>query len=141
MSSLEVSQIVLLVPSQDLPRLCSLPLQPTGKHDRRPSLPDDRKKVRNAALQCLGNGSINQKTCDYLANWAQGTRRRLPRPLQYEFLKHRINPARPPPCSAPEVAPRGDPRPVLIFAAGGAAALPMEEEQDDDAEPGPISIA
>jgi len=42
MASLEVSQIILMVPAADLGRSHGLPLQPQGTHPRRPASDHDR---------------------------------------------------------------------------------------------------
>ena len=93
MASQEVSQIVLMVPEAERPNLRSWPLQPTGTHQRRPASDTDRTRVRDAALSALAAGASSPKACDYLAHWAQATRRRKPRPARYEFRMHRVQPA------------------------------------------------
>ena len=80
MASLEVSQIILNVPVAVLGRLRGLPLQPQGTHPRRPASDHDRKRVHDVALMAHQVGAISRKALDYLSHWAQGTRRRLPRP-------------------------------------------------------------
>ena len=89
MASLEVSQIILMVPAADLGRLHGLPLQPQCTHLRRPASERDRKRVHEAALMVHHAGAISKKACNYLRHWAQGTRRRLPRPAYYHFWKTR----------------------------------------------------
>jgi hypothetical protein len=86
MASLEVSQIILMVPVADLGRLHGLPLQPQGTHLRRPASERDRKRVHEAALMVHHVVAISRKACNYLSHWAQGTRRRLPRPAYYHSL-------------------------------------------------------
>ena len=140
MSSLEVSQIILAVPAADLPRLRGLPLQPEGTHDRRVATDKDRQEVRNKALSARDAGAISQRACDYLVHWAQGTRRREPRPIQYTFLEHCTGGA-----PAPKVSSLNLPhesrafRPVMVAGIGGAP-LPAEQELDDDREHGPMRI-
>ena len=140
MSSLEVSQIILLVPAVDLPRLRGLELQPQGKHPRRPAADTDRKNVRDKALSVKSEGAISQRACDYLVHWAQGTRRREPRPSHYTFLEYRVGGAPAPKVSAHDL-PNEDRafRPVMVAAIGGAP-LPLDEEPDDDQEHGPMII-
>jgi len=138
MSSLEVSQIILMVPASDLPRLCGLPVQPVGKHDRRPAADKDRKTVCTKAQATRDEGAISQRACDYLIHWAQGTRRRLPRPVQYTFLSHRAGGAPAPKVSSRDLPNEGRVfRPVMVAAIGGGP-LPEEEERDDDQEHGPL---
>ena len=48
----------------------------------------DRRKLISKAEELYKNRAINGKARDYLVEWAQGTRRRLPRPERYEFLTH-----------------------------------------------------
>ena len=87
MASLEVSQNILMVLVADLGRLHGLPLQPQRTRLRRPASDRDRKRVHYAALMVHHAGAINKKPCNYLSHWAQGTRRRLPRPTYYHFLE------------------------------------------------------
>ena len=62
-------------------------MQPQGTHLRRPASDCDRKRVHDAALMVHHAGAINKKTWNYLSHWAQGARRRLPRPAYYHFLE------------------------------------------------------
>ena len=96
MASLEVSQIILMVPAADLGRLQGLPVQPQGTHLRRPASEQDRKRVHEAALMVHHVGAISRKACNYLSHWAQGNRRRLPRPAYYDFLENQVRGASPP---------------------------------------------
>ncbi len=144
MASLEVSQIVLMVPEAERPNLRSMPLQPIGTHDRRPASDKDRKKVRDAALNAMAAGAISAKACDYLVQWARGTRPRHPRPVRYEFLSHRIQP-RPVHSLLPNPnGPSGlrrTPRPVLVQSMGNRGPLPLDAEPEDDGDPGPMAIS
>ena len=78
MASLEVSQIILMVPAADLGRLHGLPLQPQGTRLRRPTSDRDNKSVHDAALMVHHAGAINKKA------WGS---RGLPRPSYYNFLE------------------------------------------------------
>ncbi len=62
--------------------------QPAGTHMRRPVRGSDRRKVISKAEELHKNHRIKGKARDYLVEWAQGTRRRHPRPERYEFLSH-----------------------------------------------------
>ena len=141
MASLEVSQIILMVPAADLGHLHGLPLQPQGTHLRRPASDHDRKRVHDAALMVHHVGAISRKACDYLSHWAQGIRRRLPRPAYYHFLAHRVQGASTPNPVPLNLEVQGHARPVVVAAVGGHHDLPMEAEPDDDCEPGPLVIA
>ena len=141
MASAEISQIILMTPAADLPRLRGLPLQPPGIHDRRPATDTDRKKIRDAALAAREAGAISTKACDYLTQWARGTRRRLPRPARYSFLEHRVGTK-----GDPQPINLGSPmpnviQPVRVAALDDHATLPLGDEGDDDADPGPLVIA
>jgi len=141
MASTKVSQIVLMVPEAARPALWSIDAQPTGTHARRPASDSDRKKIRDGAMRALQVGAISPKACDYLSHWAQGTRRRQPRPLQYQFLAHRLRPL-PVANLVPnaQAGPPSAPRSVLVASVGDHGALALGEEQDDDVEPGPLTI-
>ena len=124
MASTHVSQIILMVPSAHLPYLRSSPLQPEGRASRRNLAETDRKRTKDAALKARAAEAISQKSCDFLHDWLQGTRRRVARPVQYEFLKHCIAQ-----CPVPLLDTRihlglpKDPRPVLVRAAGDSAEM------------------
>ena len=142
MTKLEVSQIILMVPAADLGRLHGLPLQPQGTHLRRPAADRDRKRVHDVALTVHHVGAISRKACDYLSHWAQGIRRRLPRPAYYNFLAHQVQGAsalNPVPLDLEEQ--RHDPRLVVVAALGGHHHFLMEVEPDDGREPGLLVIA
>ena len=64
MASLEVSQIILMVPAADLGHLHGLPLQPQGTHLRRPASDHDRKRVHDAALMVHHVGATSRNACD-----------------------------------------------------------------------------
>ncbi len=87
-------------------------------------------------------GAISRKACNYLSHWAQGTRRRLPRPAYYHVLENQVEGASP-----PNLVPLGLEeqchgfRPVVVAALGGHHHLPIEAELDDDPEPGQLVIA
>ena len=57
----------------------------TGTHLRRPASDRDSKRVHDVALMVHHAGAISTKACNYRSHWAQGTRRRLPRPA-YEYV-------------------------------------------------------
>jgi hypothetical protein len=117
-------------------------VQPTGSHSRRPASDSDRKKIRDEALRALQVGAISPKACDYLSQWAQGTRRRQPGPLQYRFLAHRPHPLPVTNLIAHvQAGPIHAPRPVHVASIGDHGALPLGEEQDGDVEPGPLIIS
>ena len=80
MASLEVSQIILMAPAADLGRLHVLPLQKHCTHPRRPTSDRDRDRMHYVVLMVHHAGANNRKACNYLSHWAQGVRRRVPRP-------------------------------------------------------------
>ena len=142
MASTKVSQIVLMIPKAARPALWSIDAQPTGNHSRRPASDSDRKKIRDEALRALQVGAISPKACDYLSQWAQGTRRRQPGPLQYRFLAHRPHPLPVTNLIAHvQAGPIHAPRPAHVASTGDHGALPLGEEQDGDVEPGPLIIS
>ena len=146
MASSEVSQIILMVPAADLPRLHRLELQPVGNHARRAATDADRRKVSDAALAAFRAKAISQKACDYLMHWAQGTRRRLPRPRTYKFLEHRRGAAAGPQPRQGRAAPAPVLRPVIVAPIAGHDHDPIGDVEDDDSEPllidpGPMAIA
>ena len=87
-------------------------------------------------------GAISRKTCNYISHWAQGTRRRPPRPAYYHCLENQVRGASPPNLVPlhPEEQCHGF-RLVAVAALGGHHHLPMEAEPDDDIEPGQLVIA
>ena len=142
MASTKVSQIVLMIPKAARPALWIIDVQPTGSHSRRPASDSDRKKIRDEALRALQVGAISPQACDYLSQWAQGTRRRQPGPLQYCFLAHRPHPLPVTNLIAHvQAGPIHAPRPVHVASIGDHGALPLGEEQDGDVEPGPLIIS
>ena len=142
MASIEVSQIILMLPAADLGRIHGLPQQPQGTHARRPASESDRKRVFDSAHAACEAGAIQEKARDYLMQWARGTRRREPRPSHYRFLMHRVHGRSEPNAAALDPpAPPNFPRPVVVAAMGGNGALPLDPEPDDDHEPGPLVIA
>ena len=142
MASLEVSQIILMLPAADLGRIRGLPLQPHGRNPRRPASGADRKKVFDAARAALQAGAIRKKACDYLTEWSRGIRRRQPRPANYHFLTHRVRGGSEPNEGASDLpAPPHDPRPVIVAAMGGNKDLPADAEPDDDHEGGALVIS
>ena len=56
MASLQVSQIILMLPAADLGRIYGSPLQPWGTHARRPASETDRKKRVRRCSSCLPGG-------------------------------------------------------------------------------------
>ena len=140
MASTTVLQIAFLVASTDVQQLQQLPLQPAGKHERRPASDQDRQKVSDAANAAHQAGAIGDAARDYLMQWAQGTRRRAPRPAQYRFLTHRANLAIAPPPAILRIPLPGAPRPVRIVPLGGVGVLADDPEGADDADPGPLVI-
>ena len=117
-------------------------MQPTGSHARRLASDSDRKKIRDEALRALQVGAISPKASDYLSQWAQGTRRRQPGPLQYRFLAHRPHPLPVTNLIAHvQAGPIHAPRPVHVASIGDHGALPLGEEQDGDMAPGPLIIS
>ena len=113
------------------------PIQPQGEHPRREASDADRKKVHDVALSVLKDGAISQKSCDYLTQWAKGTRRRLPRLPEYTFLNHRVTPNGQAPQDMHAHRPRLGhvPGPVLVAADGNHEMfLPAEAELDNDVD-------
>ena len=136
MASLEVSQLILMLPASDLGRIRGLPLQPHGTHPRRPASEADRLKVFNAAKAAFQAGAIHEKACDYLTQWSTGKRRRLPRPSHYDFLRHCVQGQSEPNMQAPDLPElTRDLRPVIV------ANCPLEEETPDDHDDAPLVIA
>ena len=142
MASIEVSQIILMLPAADLGRIHGLPLQPHGTHQRRSASDADRRSMCGAAWAAWQAGAIQEKARDYLMQWSRGTRRRQPRPSHYHFLMHQVdgrsqpNAVAPIPPALPNYA-----RPVVVAAIGSHRALPVGPELDDDHEPGQLVIA
>ena len=131
----------MMVPAADLGNLQGLPLQPQGTHPRRPASDHDRKRVHDVALMVHHVGAISRKAFAYLSHWAQGIRRRLPRPAYHHFLAHMAQGA-----STPNPVPlkqevQGHACPVVVAVVGGHHDLPMDTEPDYDCEPGPLVIA
>ena len=58
---MEVSQLILMEPTTDIPCLLHLPLQPQGKHPCRVASESDHRKVHNTALNKCVEG-----WCDHL---------------------------------------------------------------------------
>ena len=58
MASVEVSQIILMLPAADLGRIHGLPLQPHGAHQRRAASEADRLRMFNAAHAAWQAGAI-----------------------------------------------------------------------------------
>ena len=142
MASIGVSQIILMLPAADLGRIHGLPLQPRGTHPRRAASEADRRRVFEAARAAWQAGAIQAKACDYLTDWSRGTRRRQPRPSQYDFLRHRVPGRSEPNAVAPgPPARRSAARPVIVAAMGENRGLPVDPEPDDDHEPGQLVIA
>ena len=134
MASVEVSQIILMVPAADLPRIHALPRQPSGIHARRHLSDSDRKKLRDIAKQVRRDGAISQKACDYLVDWAEGTRRRLPRPARYNFLNHSVSNTFRRPVQIQPALVMAPKRPVRVVALGDRACyLPVNAESEDEA--------
>ena len=142
MASIEVSQIILMLPAADLGRIHGLPLQPHGTHARRAAKEDDRREVFRAACAAYQAGAIQERARDYLTQWSRGTRRRQPRPSHYHFLTHRVHGRSEPNAVAPDPpALRHAARPVIVAAMGANRGLPVDPESDDDHESGPLVIS
>ena len=102
---------------------------------------DAKAKVARVARELHAAGHIRDAAFDYLVGWAEGHRRREPRPDSYAFLRHRWQAAvlaqpRPPP------EPQQPQRLVQVRGAHGQLlpAAPEPAEEEDDAEPGPLAI-
>ena len=139
MASLEVSQIILMVPAPDLGRIQRSPLQPSGTHHRRPVDQAERTRVCAAAEAAYQADAIGEKAHAYLTKWSRGSRRRLPRPAYYSFLAHRVLTHREPGVTAFPLLPPDDPRPVIVRATKGGGNLPADTDADLDV--GPLVIA
>ena len=84
-------------------------------------------------------GAISRNACDYPSHWAQGIRRRLPRPAYYHFLAHRVQGASTPKPVPLNLEVQGHARLVVVVAVvGGHHDLLVEDEPDDECEPGPL---
>ena len=100
------------------------------------------KKVFDPAQAVFQADVIRDKACNYLIQWARGTRQRPPRPAHYHFLTHRVhNRSKPNGAASDLPAAPHDPRPVVVAALGGDRNLPVEAEPDDDHERGPLVIS
>ena len=69
MASVEVSQIILMLPAADLGRIHGLPLQPCGTHQRRAASEADRLSVFHAACAAWQWHPIHQLSLILLAQW------------------------------------------------------------------------
>jgi hypothetical protein len=116
--------------------------QPTGYHARRPIRQKDGKKVSRKAEELYAKRQIKGKARDYLVEWADGTRRRLPRPAEYKFLEHSFKRARFRARGRPE--PRGQVHHVQVHGvavgADGPVPLPGDAESADDPDDGDLVI-
>jgi hypothetical protein len=116
--------------------------QPTGYHARRPIRQKDSKKVSRKAEELYAKRQIKGKARDYLVEWADGTRRRLPRPAEYKFLEHSFKRARFRARGRPE--PRGQVHHVQVHGvavgADGPVPLPGDAESADDPDDGDLVI-
>ena len=133
MHSKAVSQVFTAWPESSF---ATVSRQPAGTHQRRPVNEGDRRKVISKAEELHKNRQINPKARDYLVEWAEGTRRRLPRPAKYEFLDHthrgravRQGGGRPAPPAGPV---------HHVRVQGLAGPLPNAEDSGDDAEDGEL---
>ena len=133
MASPDVLQVLRVFSAADRGRLTRM--QPAGLHPRRPDSGDAKVKVARVARELHQAGAIRDAAADYLIGWAEGTRRREPRPESYAFLKHRWQQAALVQPGHPRLPPR-PPRLVEVRGMGGRL-LPMGVDQDD-AEPGPL---
>jgi hypothetical protein len=119
-----------------------LSLQPTGHHPRRPICEKDGKRVIRKAVELHRNRQITGKARDYLVQWADGTRRRLPRPDEYKFLEHSFERSRFRARGRPE--PRGQVHHVqvhgVVVGARGPVLLPDDAESADDQDDGELII-
>ena len=141
MGSVEVLQIILMVPAADLPSLHALPRQPKGIHTRRPISDTDRKKVQRLAEQVTREGAITPKACNYLVEWAGGSRRRYPKPATYNFLNHRVAAALAPiPSVEGPMQPAGAFRPVRVLSGAGGRNLYLPEDPESQDEAGDIMV-
>jgi hypothetical protein len=88
------------------------------------------------------NRQITGKARDYLVQWADGTRRRLPRPDEYKFLEHSFERSRFRARGRPE--PRGQVHHVqvhgVVVGARGPVLLPDDAESADDQDDGELII-
>lgn len=111
--------------------------QPSGLHQRRPVNDKDRNKMVSKALELCASQQISGKARDYLVEWARGTRRRVARPLEYEFLNHSHFGSRLRPGNRPAAPGAGQ---VLHVRVQGIAGQPLPDAADsgDDAEEGEL---
>ena len=139
MASLEVPQIIMILPAAYLGHIYASPLQPRGTHQRRAASETDRLKAFDAAWAAWRAGAIQEKARDYLMQWSRGTRRRRPRPSHYSFLAHQVHGGGQPKAVAPDPpALPHSARPVMVATMGSNRALPVVPESDDD--PGPDAL-
>lgn len=52
---------------------------------------EDREAIVSKAQACFEKGGISNDALQFLVGWAQGTKRREPRPPHYSFLQHRFD--------------------------------------------------
>ena len=132
MASLQVLQVILMVPAARLPSLHAQPRQPQGKHTRKALSDIDRNKMQKNAEQVRREGAITSKACSYLVEWAEGSRRRFPKLETYNFLNHRAAAACAPIQSIEDpMPPAVVHRPVRVLCAGGQY-LPADEESEEE---------
>jgi len=82
MSSLTTLQVVTLVPATELAQLRRQCAQPRGTHPRRERNVVWMNELVEKARTVYEKGHISKKAHDFLAGWATGVRRRIPRPSQ-----------------------------------------------------------
>ena len=131
MHSLNVSQVVRVFPAALRHRLFRRP-EPEGLHPRRDGGEDVKERMAKTATALCDEGVIGTPARDYLVQWAEGRRPRVPRPSSYPFLQHRWQRedelrgqgARPLHVAA---------RPVHVAIVGlGGQALPDTPEKEAD---------
>ena len=88
MHSLRVSQVIRVFPATLRHRIFRRP-EPEGLHPRREGGEKVKEKVARTARALCDEGVIDTAARDYLAQWAEGSRPRIPRPSSYPFLQHR----------------------------------------------------
>lgn len=130
MSSPTAHQVALLAPGAAVPALrARLTVQPRGLHDRRAMDHAARVATVAGARAAESANAISARAAAYLVEWAQGTRRRHPRPPVYQFLRHRFRSADWAPRPTDARGPlRRPPRRVVIHSTAGAP-LPHGEEE------------
>jgi hypothetical protein len=136
MASTTVRQVVRLMCRDDRDRLSQF--QPRGLHERRPGHGDVKRKVASVAQELFDKGILAEAARAYLVGWAQGTRRRHPRPTSYSFLAHKVLA---PHQASPAPRQQASARPVRVVVHGVHGQPLADGADDDETDAGPLIVA